>query len=35
MNYNFMSNMEFNLTDIIETLKRESINVIDNGDGTV
>jgi len=35
MNYNFMSNMEFNLTDIIETLKRESINVIDNDDGTV
>jgi len=35
MNYNFMSNMQFNITDIIETLKSESINVIDNGDGTV
>tara|TARA_R100001460_G_scaffold64646_1_gene104916 strand:+ start:987 stop:1313 length:327 start_codon:yes stop_codon:yes gene_type:complete len=35
MNYNFMSNMQFNITDVIETLKGESINVIDNGDGTV
>ena len=35
MNYNFMSNMQFNNTDIIETLKNESINVKDNGDGTV
>ena len=35
MNYNFMSNMQCNIIDVIETLKGEKINVIDNGDETV
>ena len=35
MNYNFMSNMQCNIIDVIETLKGEKINVIDNGDKTV
>ena len=35
MNYNFMSNMQCNIIDVIETLKREQITVIDNGDETV
>ena len=35
MNKDYMANMLFNINDVIETLKGEQINVIDNGDETV
>ena len=35
MNRDYMANMLFNINDVVETLKREPINVIDNGDETV
>ena len=35
MNREYMANMYFNIVDIIETLEREPINVIDNNDETV
>ena len=35
MNYNFISNMQCNIADVIETFQGEKINVIDNGDETV
>ena len=35
MNRDYMANMYFNIVDVIETLEREPINVIDNNDETV
>ena len=35
MNRDYMANMLFNINDVVETLKREPINVIDNNDETV
>ena len=35
MNREYMANMYFNIVDVIETLERERINVIDNNDETV
>ena len=35
MDRDYMANMLFNINDVVETLKREPINVIDNGDETV
>ena len=35
MNKEYMANMYFNIVDVIETLEREPINVIDNNDETV
>ena len=35
MNREYMANMYFNIVDVIETLEREPINVIDNNDETV
>ncbi len=35
MNKDYMANMLCDINDVVETLKRESINVIDNGDETV
>tara|TARA_R100000329_G_scaffold37321_1_gene35196 strand:+ start:105 stop:443 length:339 start_codon:yes stop_codon:yes gene_type:complete len=35
MNRDYMANMLFNINDVVETLKREPINAIDNGDETV
>ena len=35
MNREYMANMYFNIVDIIETLEREPINVIENNDETV
>ena len=35
MNRDYMANMYFNIVEIIETLEREPINVIDNNDETV
>ena len=32
MNRDYMANMYFNIVDVIETLEREPINVIDNND---
>ena len=35
MNRDYMANMLFDINDVVETLKREPINVIDNNDETV
>ena len=35
MNRDYMANMLFNINDVVETLRREPINVIDNNDETV